>query len=157
MRSSIHSPCFSPISYSAPSLCLNHSGGKGWRCRSALAGRTRLHTLGTGLDGGGGSRPAPARVHYCLSVLDYTPNGTGLDGEGGSRPAPAPILHGRHIFSRRTNQTQEAQVYSRDRPIRHRKRGYILTTDQIYVRVECALAVIGTGGPIKRSKELFVT
>eukprot|EP00976_Prorocentrum_cordatum_P066505 1178340-Prorocentrum_minimum.AAC.4 len=31
------------------------------------------------------------------------------------------------IFSRRTNQTQEAWVYSHDGPIRHRKRGYILT------------------------------
>eukprot|EP00976_Prorocentrum_cordatum_P106418 1194445-Prorocentrum_minimum.AAC.1 len=34
------------------------------------------------------------------------------------------------IFSRRTNQTPEAWVYSHDGPIRHRKRGYILTTDQ---------------------------
>eukprot|EP00976_Prorocentrum_cordatum_P013886 277189-Prorocentrum_minimum.AAC.1 len=28
------------------------------------------------------------------------------------------------------NQTQEARVYSHDGPIRHRKRGYVLTTDQ---------------------------
>eukprot|EP00976_Prorocentrum_cordatum_P066264 1178239-Prorocentrum_minimum.AAC.1 len=34
------------------------------------------------------------------------------------------------IFSRRTNQTQEARVYSHDGPIRRRKRRYILTTDQ---------------------------
>eukprot|EP00959_Pyramimonas_sp_CCMP1952_P141054 2952391-Pyramimonas_sp.AAC.1 len=31
-----------------------------------------------------------------------------------------------------TNQTQEAQVYSHDGPIRRRKRRYILTTDQSY-------------------------
>ena len=34
------------------------------------------------------------------------------------------------IFSRRTNQTQQAQVYSHDGPIRRRRRGYILMTDQ---------------------------
>eukprot|EP00976_Prorocentrum_cordatum_P059543 1175544-Prorocentrum_minimum.AAC.2 len=34
------------------------------------------------------------------------------------------------IFSRWTNQMQEAWVYSHDGPIRHRKRGYILTMDQ---------------------------
>eukprot|EP00959_Pyramimonas_sp_CCMP1952_P095785 2002824-Pyramimonas_sp.AAC.1 len=34
------------------------------------------------------------------------------------------------IFSRRTSQTQEARVYSYDIPIRRKKRGYILTTDQ---------------------------
>eukprot|EP00959_Pyramimonas_sp_CCMP1952_P246285 5147621-Pyramimonas_sp.AAC.1 len=34
------------------------------------------------------------------------------------------------IFSRRTNQTQEARVYSHDGPIRRRKRGYIITMDQ---------------------------
>eukprot|EP00959_Pyramimonas_sp_CCMP1952_P035281 739125-Pyramimonas_sp.AAC.1 len=34
------------------------------------------------------------------------------------------------IFSRRTNQTQKARLYSHDGPIRRRKRGYILTTDQ---------------------------
>eukprot|EP00959_Pyramimonas_sp_CCMP1952_P472683 9500455-Pyramimonas_sp.AAC.1 len=33
------------------------------------------------------------------------------------------------IFSRWTNQTQEAQGYSHDGPIRRRKRGYILTMD----------------------------
>eukprot|EP00976_Prorocentrum_cordatum_P066132 1178184-Prorocentrum_minimum.AAC.11 len=37
---------------------------------------------------------------------------------------------GAGIFSRRTNQTQEAQVYSHDGPIRRRKHRYILTTDQ---------------------------
>eukprot|EP00976_Prorocentrum_cordatum_P112760 1195588-Prorocentrum_minimum.AAC.3 len=34
------------------------------------------------------------------------------------------------IFSRWTNQTQEARVYSHDGPIRRRKRRYILTMDQ---------------------------
>eukprot|EP00976_Prorocentrum_cordatum_P099723 1191944-Prorocentrum_minimum.AAC.2 len=35
------------------------------------------------------------------------------------------------IFSQRTNQTQEARVYSHSGPIRRmKKRGYILTTDQ---------------------------
>eukprot|EP00959_Pyramimonas_sp_CCMP1952_P153085 3202273-Pyramimonas_sp.AAC.1 len=34
------------------------------------------------------------------------------------------------IFSRRTNQTQEAQVYSHDGPIRQSKHKYILTTEQ---------------------------
>eukprot|EP00959_Pyramimonas_sp_CCMP1952_P240987 5036652-Pyramimonas_sp.AAC.1 len=34
------------------------------------------------------------------------------------------------ISSWRTNQTQEARVYSHDGPIGHRKRGYILMTDQ---------------------------
>eukprot|EP00959_Pyramimonas_sp_CCMP1952_P129909 2716719-Pyramimonas_sp.AAC.1 len=34
------------------------------------------------------------------------------------------------IFSQRTNQTQEAWVYSHDGPIGHRNHGYILMTDQ---------------------------
>eukprot|EP00976_Prorocentrum_cordatum_P116402 1196156-Prorocentrum_minimum.AAC.5 len=34
------------------------------------------------------------------------------------------------IFSRRTNQTQNARVYSHNGPIRRKTRGYILTTDQ---------------------------
>eukprot|EP00959_Pyramimonas_sp_CCMP1952_P201821 4220226-Pyramimonas_sp.AAC.2 len=34
------------------------------------------------------------------------------------------------IFPRRTNQTQEARVYSHDGPLRHRKRGCIIMTDQ---------------------------
>eukprot|EP00976_Prorocentrum_cordatum_P082579 1184868-Prorocentrum_minimum.AAC.2 len=34
------------------------------------------------------------------------------------------------IFSRRTNRTQEARVYSHDGSIGHSERGYILTTDQ---------------------------
>eukprot|EP00959_Pyramimonas_sp_CCMP1952_P126098 2636855-Pyramimonas_sp.AAC.1 len=34
------------------------------------------------------------------------------------------------IFSRWTNQTQEAQVYSHDGPIRRKKRRYILTMEQ---------------------------
>eukprot|EP00976_Prorocentrum_cordatum_P002032 40637-Prorocentrum_minimum.AAC.1 len=33
------------------------------------------------------------------------------------------------IFSRRTNQIQEARVYSHDGPLGRRKRGYVLTTD----------------------------
>eukprot|EP00959_Pyramimonas_sp_CCMP1952_P433427 9076445-Pyramimonas_sp.AAC.1 len=36
----------------------------------------------------------------------------------------------RCIFSRWTNETQEAWVYSHDEPMRRRKRGYILTMDQ---------------------------
>eukprot|EP00959_Pyramimonas_sp_CCMP1952_P196580 4110201-Pyramimonas_sp.AAC.1 len=35
-----------------------------------------------------------------------------------------------HILTTRTNQTQEAWVYSHDGPIRRGKRGFILTTDQ---------------------------
>eukprot|EP00959_Pyramimonas_sp_CCMP1952_P218498 4569983-Pyramimonas_sp.AAC.1 len=34
------------------------------------------------------------------------------------------------ILSQRTNQMQEARVYSHDGPIGRRKRGYIRTTDQ---------------------------
>eukprot|EP00959_Pyramimonas_sp_CCMP1952_P400448 8390888-Pyramimonas_sp.AAC.1 len=34
------------------------------------------------------------------------------------------------IFSRRTNQTQEAWVYSHNGPTRRRKRGYILMMNQ---------------------------
>eukprot|EP00976_Prorocentrum_cordatum_P070915 1180118-Prorocentrum_minimum.AAC.1 len=34
------------------------------------------------------------------------------------------------IFSRRTNRTQKAKVYSHGGPIRRRKRKYILTADQ---------------------------
>eukprot|EP00976_Prorocentrum_cordatum_P053063 1070668-Prorocentrum_minimum.AAC.1 len=34
------------------------------------------------------------------------------------------------IFSRRTNRTQKAWVYSHNGPIGRRKRGYILITDQ---------------------------
>eukprot|EP00976_Prorocentrum_cordatum_P063896 1177263-Prorocentrum_minimum.AAC.5 len=37
---------------------------------------------------------------------------------------------GAGIFSRRTNQTQSARVYSNDGPIRRSQRGYILTTNQ---------------------------
>eukprot|EP00976_Prorocentrum_cordatum_P080909 1184172-Prorocentrum_minimum.AAC.1 len=37
----------------------------------------------------------------------------------------------RGIFSRRTNQTQKAQAYSHDGPIRHRKRRHILTTGMV--------------------------
>eukprot|EP00959_Pyramimonas_sp_CCMP1952_P318940 6673010-Pyramimonas_sp.AAC.2 len=36
----------------------------------------------------------------------------------------------RGYIPRCANQTQEARVYSHDGPIRHRKRGYILTMDQ---------------------------
>eukprot|EP00976_Prorocentrum_cordatum_P009478 189312-Prorocentrum_minimum.AAC.1 len=49
--------------------------------------------------------------------------------EGVARLVPWQLLSA-GIFSRRTNQTHEAQVYSHDGPIRHRKHRYILTTDQ---------------------------
>eukprot|EP00959_Pyramimonas_sp_CCMP1952_P067014 1399398-Pyramimonas_sp.AAC.1 len=53
-------------------------------------------------------------------------------GPGQARSGPQPTQgrapHG--IFSRQTNQTQEAQVYSHDGPIRCRKRRCIFTTDQ---------------------------
>eukprot|EP00976_Prorocentrum_cordatum_P109089 1194961-Prorocentrum_minimum.AAC.3 len=39
------------------------------------------------------------------------------------------------LFSRRTNQMQEARAYSHDVPIRGRKRGYILITDQSEARI----------------------
>eukprot|EP00976_Prorocentrum_cordatum_P000913 18411-Prorocentrum_minimum.AAC.1 len=35
------------------------------------------------------------------------------------------------IFSRRTNRTKDARVYSHDGPIGRRTHGYILTTDQL--------------------------
>eukprot|EP00959_Pyramimonas_sp_CCMP1952_P474847 9503878-Pyramimonas_sp.AAC.1 len=36
-----------------------------------------------------------------------------------------------NIFSRQSNQAQEARIYSHDDPIRRRKRGHILTTDHV--------------------------
>eukprot|EP00976_Prorocentrum_cordatum_P015937 319458-Prorocentrum_minimum.AAC.1 len=52
------------------------------------------------------------------------------------------------IFSRRTHQTQEAQVYSHDGPIRRKKHRYILTTDQS----EQEAQVYSHDGPIRRRK-----
>eukprot|EP00959_Pyramimonas_sp_CCMP1952_P261362 5464413-Pyramimonas_sp.AAC.1 len=42
-------------------------------------------------------------------------------------PMPSPCAG---TFSRQTNHTQKARVYSHVRPIRRSKHGYILTTDQ---------------------------
>eukprot|EP00959_Pyramimonas_sp_CCMP1952_P339379 7107811-Pyramimonas_sp.AAC.1 len=49
-----------------------------------------------------------------------------LDSAGGA----GVTLSSHYAFSRRTNQTQEAQIHSHDGPIRHRKCRHILMTDQ---------------------------
>eukprot|EP00976_Prorocentrum_cordatum_P099592 1191906-Prorocentrum_minimum.AAC.1 len=58
---------------------------------------------------GGGAPAARARTSSCQSYAGST-----------------------GIFSRRTNHTREARVYSHDGPIVRGKHGYILTTDPSY-------------------------
>eukprot|EP00976_Prorocentrum_cordatum_P011318 227389-Prorocentrum_minimum.AAC.1 len=55
------------------------------------------------------------------------------------------------MFSRRINATQEARAYSHDGPIGHRKRGYVLTTDQPPQEAR----VCSHDGPIGRRKRLL--
>ena len=74
--------------------------------------------------------------------MGYNPIvGTNLNAphEAGGQLSAVAILEVRRVhdglacagtFARWTNQTQEARVYYHDGPIRRRKRGYILTTEQ---------------------------
>ena len=57
------------------------------------------------------------------------------------------------IFSRRTNRTQRAWVYSHNGPIRCRKRGYTLTADQSETR---ETRVCSQGGPIRRRRRVYI-
>eukprot|EP00959_Pyramimonas_sp_CCMP1952_P147629 3089249-Pyramimonas_sp.AAC.1 len=65
--------------------------------------------------------PSKLGLHTAIKPL-ITPVAT---GEFNSPPKLS-----RALPSRWTNQTHETQVYSRDRPIRRRKRRYILRMDQ---------------------------
>eukprot|EP00959_Pyramimonas_sp_CCMP1952_P283299 5922137-Pyramimonas_sp.AAC.1 len=70
------------------------------------------------------------------------------------------------IFSRRTNQTQEACVCSHDGPIRRSKRAFVLTMDQsdaVSVRIFSRwtnqtqeACVYYRDGPIRRSKRAYI-
>eukprot|EP00976_Prorocentrum_cordatum_P049209 993285-Prorocentrum_minimum.AAC.1 len=66
-----------------------------------------------------------ARATLCDVEDRPAPSHERRDCNAASRASPL-----RRIFAQRTNQTQEARVYSHDESIRRRKRGYILTMNQ---------------------------
>eukprot|EP00976_Prorocentrum_cordatum_P022540 461021-Prorocentrum_minimum.AAC.1 len=100
----------------------SHDGPIGRRtCARTLArprvGWQRARTCGSSAIGARrpGPAPSPSPCPRALAAGPRSPDQSDAARTG--------------IFSRRTNQTQEARVYSHDGPIGRRTRGYIPTTD----------------------------
>eukprot|EP00976_Prorocentrum_cordatum_P118099 1196411-Prorocentrum_minimum.AAC.4 len=101
-------------------------GGVGVVAREAgPIGAVHIGPVGVGVYARGGVVPHGEEDQLAGRVEHHTTEGAVQQRHG--TVLTVLLFRGRR---RRTNQTQEARVYSHDGPIRRRRRGYILTTDQ---------------------------